>query len=160
MISAKDNKYLNISTHISFEEATKSETAIRKGIKNIPNKEQLENMKLVADKCFEPIRLFFKVAIFINSFFRCIELNKIIGGSKTSEHCEGKAIDIDGKHLIKNSKIFFWALENLKFTQLIWEFGDNENPEWVHISYDKNNLKQEVLRAEKIGTKTIYTKFV
>ena len=84
-----------ISKHISYKEGAYSNTATRKGIDNTPNDEQLENMKLVADKVFEPLRKWVSGPIKINSFFRCPELNKAIGGSSKSQHCKGQAIDID-----------------------------------------------------------------
>ena len=131
-----------ISKHISYKEGVYSVTAIRKGIDNEPNEEQLSNMKLVAEKIFEPVRTHFKVPIKVNSFFRSPDLNRAIGGSTKSQHCKGQAIDIDDTYgKIKNSDIYWWIKENLDFDQMIWEFGNNDNPDWVHVSYvspDKN----------------------
>lgn len=150
---------MRISDHISYEEATKSQTATRKGIKNNPTMMDLDRMKLVAEKCFEPIRNYFKVPIAINSFYRSPKLNKTIGGSATSQHCTGEAIDIDaidGTGLT-NKKIFEWVKANLDFDQLICEFPDsNGNPSWVHISYKKAGNRKQVLTAIKNGSKTIY----
>ena len=84
-----------ISKHISYKEGVHSNTALRRGIENIPNEEQLANMKLIAEKIFEPLRSYVGGPIKINSFFRCPELNTAIGGSKTSQHCKGQAMDID-----------------------------------------------------------------
>jgi uncharacterized protein YcbK (DUF882 family) len=84
-----------ISKHISYKEGVRSNTATRKGIDNTPNDEQLENMKLVAEQVFEPLRIYVNGPIKINSFFRCPELNKAIGGSSKSQHCKGQAMDID-----------------------------------------------------------------
>lgn len=145
-----------ISKHISYKEATHSNTALRKGIDNSPNDEQLANMKLVAEMIFEPLRLFINKPIRINSFFRSLKLNKAVGGSATSHHCKGMAIDISCDGL--NKKMFDFIRKNLKFTQLIWEFGSDNEPDWVHISYDKTNLKGEILRAIKKNGKTIYLK--
>lgn len=157
---------MNISEHITLEEAIKSQTAIRLGIDNIPNEKQLENMKLTARLCFEPARQHFNVPIGISSFFRCKELNKAIGGSETSQHCEGMAIDIDadifGK--LSNSMIFNFLRYGVNFDQLIWEFGDNNNPDWVHVSFNKDNNRKQILRAIKVKVgdsfKTQYLPFV
>ena len=147
-----------ISKHISYKEGVYSVTAIRKGIDNEPNEEQLSNMKLVAEKIFEPVRTHFKVPIKVNSFFRSPDLNKAIGGSTRSQHCKGQAIDIDDTYgKIKNSDIYWWIKENLDFDQMIWEFGNNDNPDWVHISYvspDKN--RNRCLKAYRKDGKTKY----
>ena len=147
-----------ISTHISYKEATASQTATRKGISNETNAEQLKNMQEVAYKIFEPVRAHFGKPIFINSFFRSPELNKAIGGSATSQHCKGEAIDIDGDRTgVSNKEIFEYIREHLVFDQLIWEFGTDIHPEWVHASYtnERKNRKQ-VLRAKKSNGKTFY----
>jgi len=147
-----------ISKHISYKEGVYSITAIRKGIDNEPNEEQLSNMKLVAEKIFEPVRTHFKVPIKVNSFFRSPNLNKAIGGSTKSQHCKGQAIDIDDTYgKIKNSDIYWWIKENLDFDQMIWEFGNNDNPDWVHVSYvspDKN--RNRCLKAYRDDGKTKY----
>ena len=85
----------NISKHISYREGTFSVTAKRLGLENEPNEKQLENMKLLAEKIFEPLRQYVGKPIKINSFFRSPELNRAIGGSSKSQHCKGQAIDID-----------------------------------------------------------------
>ncbi len=129
---------MRISKHISYYEATKSNTATRKGIENIPSGEEMARMKIVAEKCFEPLREWYGRPIAISSFFRSHKLNKEIGGSRTSDHVKGCAIDMDADVFdngITNAEIFHWCKENLEFDQLIWEFGNSKNPAWVHISY-------------------------
>ncbi len=130
-----------ISKYISYNEAVRSQTATRHGIDNTPNEMQLSNMKIVARLCFDPIREFYGKPLRVSSFFRCKALNTKIKGSKTSQHMEGKAIDIDAGSIEENKRIFMWAKDNLRFTQLINEY----NYSWVHISYDQNDLKQQVL---------------
>tara|TARA_R100000322_G_scaffold5392_1_gene4084 strand:- start:1619 stop:2074 length:456 start_codon:yes stop_codon:yes gene_type:complete len=147
-----------ISKHISYKEGVRSNTATRLGIKNEPNEEQLKNMKLLAEKVFEPLRLEVGGPIKVNSFFRCPELNKAIGGSKTSQHCKGQAMDIDDTfgHM-KNAEMYYFIKEELDFDQMIWEFGDDGNPDWVHISYvspEKN--RNRCLKAYKENGKTKY----
>jgi|TARA_R100001463_G_scaffold70130_2_gene123693 hypothetical protein len=147
-----------ISKHISDKEAVYSNTAIRRGIENTPSEEQLSNMRLLADNIFEPLRVYVGGPIKINSFFRSEELNQAIGGSTTSQHCKGQAIDIDdtfGK--MTNAQMYYWIKDNLDFDQMIWEFGDDNNPNWVHVSYvsEKEN-RNRCLLAYKEGKKTKY----
>ena len=147
-----------ISKHISDKEGVYSVTAMRRGIDNIPNDEQLANMELIAEKVFEPLRDWVGGPIKINSFFRCPELNKAIGGSKTSQHCKGQAIDIDDTfRVVANSDMYNYIKENLDFDQLIWEFGDDENPNWVHVSYmSEEDNRRRCLKAYKSNGKTVY----
>jgi|TARA_R100000458_G_scaffold14680_1_gene12473 zinc D-Ala-D-Ala carboxypeptidase len=147
-----------ISKHISYKEGVRSNTATRKGIDNTPNDEQLENMKLVAEQVFEPLRIYVNGPIKINSFFRCPELNKAIGGSSKSQHCKGQAMDIDDTfgHMT-NAEMYNFIKEHLDFDQMIWEFGDDDNPDWVHVSYvsSKDN-RNRCLKAYKENGKTKY----
>lgn len=147
-----------ISAHISYKEATASQTATRKNISNDPNAVQLKNMKEVANAIFEPVRIHFAKPIMINSFFRSNALNKAIGGSSTSQHCKGEAIDMDGDRTgVSNKAIFDYIRKNLDFDQLISEFGTEGNPDWIHVSYTtEGKNRKQVLRAEKVNGKTIY----
>ena len=150
---------MRISKHISYKEATQSQTATRKGISNDPDAYQLQNMQLLAEKVFEPLREHFGVPIAINSFFRSQKLNKAIGGAAGSQHTQGRAIDIDDTlGGVSNKQMFDYIKNHLDFDQLIWEFGDNNNPAWVHISYvSESENRRRVLKASKKNGKTIYT---
>ena len=141
-----------ISKHISYKEGIRSDTATRNKIRNEPNEEQLTAMKLVAKKVFEPLRVNFDTPIRINSFFRSVALNKRIGGSGTSQHCKGEAIDMDATGNITNKQLFDYIKKNLEFDQLIWEFGTTKEPDWVHVSFTstRENRKQ-ILKAVKGG---------
>tara|TARA_R110000744_G_scaffold116254_4_gene217379 strand:- start:501 stop:968 length:468 start_codon:yes stop_codon:yes gene_type:complete len=147
-----------ISEHITYNESIKSSTAIRKGIKNIPTEYELQNMGLVAEKVFEPLREWVKGPIKITSFFRCEELNKTIGGSSKSQHCEGRAIDVDDIYNYKsNAEMFYFIKNNLNFDQLIWEYGNSHNPDWVHLSFiSETQNRQRVLQAFRVNNKTEY----
>jgi zinc D-Ala-D-Ala carboxypeptidase len=148
-----------ISKHLTLEELTYSATAIKLGIVNVPNQLQTENLKTLALKVFEPTREHFGVPIHISSGYRIMNLNQALNGSITSQHCKGEAIDIDMKgDKVSNSQIFHWIKDNLKYDQLIWEFGDKKNPDWVHVSYTKEN-RQQTLRAIKVNGRTRYEKF-
>lgn len=166
-------KQLNISDHISYVEATKSQTATRHGIDNTPTDQQLKNMRMVAEGCFEPARNYFAMAIGVNSFFRSPEVNRAVGGSGTSQHCadedkagiEAAAIDQDcdlmGNNLT-NSELFYWQKDNVEFDQLIWEYGDDPSkdgaqPGWVHISKRTHQNRGQVLICYKdANNKTKY----
>ena len=148
-----------ISKHISEKEGVYSITATRRGIDNVPNIEQLSNMRLLAEEVFEPLRAYVGGPIKINSFFRCPELNTAIGGSGKSQHCKGQAIDIDDTFgNMTNAEMYHWIKDNLDFDQMIWEFGDDDEPNWIHISYvSKEENRNRCLRAKKHKGKTIYS---
>jgi zinc D-Ala-D-Ala carboxypeptidase len=147
-----------ISKHISYKEATRSATALRLGIENVPNEYELQNMEMVAKKVFEPLREAIDAPIKINSFFRCEELNKAIGGSTKSQHCQGRAIDIDDIYgHVSNAFMYYYIKDNLDFDQLIWEFGTDDSPDWVHVSYvDADSNRKRCLRAIRENGKTKY----
>ena len=142
---------MKISPNITYAEAIHSQTAKRKGIDNTPTAKQVEVMKLTAEKIFQPLREWVGGPIKVNSFFRSAELNKAIGGSKTSQHCKGQAIDIDDVFGYKtNAEMYNWVKDNLNFDQMIWEFGTDMNPNWVHISYvSEEDNRNRCLKAYK-----------
>ena len=149
---------MKISDHITYAEAIHSNTAKRKNIDNTPNETQVEAMKLLAEKVFEPLREWVGGPIKVNSFFRSEALNESIGGSATSQHCKGQAIDIDDVYGRKsNAEMYNWIKENLDFDQMIWEFGDDDNPNWVHVSYvSEDENRNRCLKAYKENGKTKY----
>lgn len=150
-----------ISKYVTYSEVTKSNQANALKLANIPNATQLNNLRLVCTNVFDKVREHFGKPIGISSGFRSVELNAKIGGSKTSQHCEGKALDIDGDIFggINNKLLFFYIKENCIFDQLIWEFGSENAPDWVHVSYNEGKNRGQVLRALKVGGKTIYKPF-
>jgi hypothetical protein len=150
---------MELSKNLSLSEVTKSNTAKRRGISNEPSIEHLENLKAVAENIFQPLREEFMCPIFVSSGYRSEALNEAIGGSKTSQHSKGEALDLDADvyGVITNADIFNFALDRLDFDQLIWEFGTDENPDWVHISYKKDSRnRHQVLKAVRKDGKTKY----
>ena len=147
-----------ISKHISYKEATYSRTATRLGIENKPDEDQLKNMKLIAEEIFEPLRMWVGGPIKVNSFFRSPKLNTAIGGSSKSQHCHGQAIDLDDTFgRATNAEMFEFIREHLNFDQMIWEFGDDDNPDWVHVSYvSPQENRNRCLKAYKHQGKTKY----
>tara|TARA_R110002012_G_scaffold5897_3_gene27178 strand:+ start:79 stop:540 length:462 start_codon:yes stop_codon:yes gene_type:complete len=147
-----------ISKHVSYKEGVYSNTAERLGLKNDPSDDHLFNMIKIAENIFEPLRIHVGAPIKINSFYRGPELNKAIGGSAKSQHCHGQAIDIDDTFgHASNKEMFNWIKANLNFDQMIWEFGTDENPNWVHVSYvDEESNRNRCLKAYKENGKTNY----
>lgn len=147
-----------ISKHVSYREGTYSRTGERLDLDNTPNEEQLKCMKAIAEDVFEPLRKWVGGPIKINSFFRGEPVNTAIGGSKTSQHMKGQAIDIDDTFGHKtNAEMYHYIKDNLDFDQLIWEFGTDDNPNWVHVSYvtHRDNRKKLTI-AKKVNGKTKY----
>jgi hypothetical protein len=150
---------MKLSKNLSLSEVTKSNTAIKKGIFNNPTHEHLDNLVKLAANIFQPIRDEFKTSIGISSGYRSKDLNNLIGGSKSSQHCFGEAIDLDADIYggVTNAEIFNFIKENLIFDQLIWEFGTDEEPNWVHVSFisDEPN-RMMILKAVKVKGRTKY----
>jgi hypothetical protein len=149
---------MQLSTNLSLAEVTRSETAKRRGISNMPTAEHIENFKKLALNIFQPIREHFGKPIIISSGYRSAELNKAIGGSLSSQHSSGEAIDIDMDGTdITNAQIFNYIKDNLNFDQMIWEFGTDTNPDWVHVSFAANrSQRKQILVAKKVNGKTTY----
>ena len=148
-----------ISKHISLKEGVKSHTATRLGIDNSPSELDLVRMKTIAEKVFEPLREWVGGPIAINSFYRSPKLNSAIGGSTSSQHCIGCALDLDDNYGYKtNAEMFDYIKNNLDYDQMIWEFGTDENPNWVHVSYvSEDTNRRRLLKASKINGKTTYS---
>lgn len=149
-----------LSANFSLQEFTRSDTAKRKGIDNNPTLEHCEAAIALAENIFQPIREHFAVPIFVSSGYRSAALNKAIGGSATSQHSKGEAIDIDmdDRKGPENEDVFHYIRENLPFDQLIWEFGTDTRPDWVHVSYKKDGPQRgQILRARRNSAgKTYY----
>ena len=152
---------MQLSENLSLAEVIRSETAKRKGVSNMPTPEHIENFKKLAENIFQPIREHFGKPIHISSGYRSAALNKAIGGSKTSQHCSGEAVDIDMDGTsITNAQIFNYVKDNLVFDQMIWEFGTDKNPDWVHVSYKANGAqRKQILKAVKVNGKTSYVPY-
>ena len=154
---------MKLSEHLDLAEVTRSDMAKRKGISNMPTPEHIENFKKLAQNIFEPIRKHFGVPIMISSGYRSKALNTAIGGSLTSQHCTGEAIDIDmdgTANGVTNKMVFDYIKGNLNFDQLIWEFGTKDAPDWVHVSFESTGKqRKQILRAVKQGANTSYTPF-
>lgn len=152
---------MQLSEHFELAEFTRSSTAKRAGISNMPTDAHLENIKLLCEKILEPIRVHFARSIILSSGYRSSALNRAIGGASSSQHCSGEAadIDMDGTN-VTNAQIFNYIKDNLEFDQLIWEFGTDSNPDWVHVSYESNGRqRKQILRAVKKNGSTSYISY-
>lgn len=151
---------MKLSEHLDLSEVIRSESAKRNGISNMPIEAHIANLKLLAENIFQPIRNNFRCPIHISSAYRSIELNRIVKGSLTSQHCTGEAIDIDmdgTPNGVTNKMVFDYIKNNLEFDQLIWEFGNDDNPDWVHVSYESTGKqRKQVLKAIRNNGKTQY----
>ncbi len=150
---------MNLSKNLSLAEVTKSATAKRRGIANEPSIEHLDNLKALAENIFQPVREEFMCPVFVSSGYRSEALNDAIGGSKTSQHSKGEALDLDADvyGVVTNADIYHYIEDRLTFDQLIWEFGTGLNPDWVHVSYKKDGKNRgQKLKAVKIDGKTKY----
>ena len=148
----------NISKHISYHEGTYSQTGVRRNLDNTPNEDQLKCMKEVSENLFEPLREWVGGPIKINSFFRGEPVNTAIGGSTRSQHMKGQAIDIDDTFGHRtNAEMYHYIKDNLDFDQLIWEFGTDKNPNWLHISWVSHRPNRKKLTiAKKVNGRTKY----
>jgi hypothetical protein len=152
---------MQLSEHFELAEFIRSSTAKRAGISNMPTDAHLENIKLLCEKVLEPIRIHFARPIILSSGYRSAALNRAVGGSSSSQHCSGEAadIDMDGTN-VTNAQIFNYIKDNLEFDQLIWEFGTDTNPDWVHVSYESNGRqRKQILRAVKKNGSTSYISY-
>lgn len=144
-----------LSKNLTLKEFTRSRTASKEGIDNSPTPEHLENARAIAKHIFQPLRDFYGKPIIITSGYRSAELNKAIGGSTRSQHSKGEALDLDTSS--DNKLLFEYIKNHLPFDQLIWEFGNSDNPDWVHVSYKRNARNRgEVLQAYREGGKVLY----
>lgn len=140
---------MQLSKNLSLKEAIKSNTASRLGIKNEPEQWEINNLRAVAENVFQPLRDHFGVPIGVSSGYRSKELNRAIGGSKYSQHMIGEALDLDADIYgrITNADIFNYIKNNLEWDQMIWEFGDDEEPNWVHVSYKESGRNRKQIKG-------------
>jgi len=152
---------MKLTAHFDLSEFTRSESAKREGLDNTPTPEHLENIKILCEKVLEPIRLRFG-SINISSGYRGKMLNHFIGGAVNSDHCVGRAADIDMDDVgtgVTNTEIFNYIKDNLDYDQLIWEFGNKVRPDWVHVGYRLGANRKQTLRATKVNGKSHYSPY-
>jgi len=153
---------MRLSKNLTLREAIKSNTATRLGIDNTPEEWEIHNLQAVAENVFQPVRDHFGVPIAVSSGYRSKKLNKAIGGSKYSQHMIGEALDLDadvyGK--VTNAEIFNYIKNNLEWDQMIWEFGDDEEPNWVHVSYKESGRNRKQIKRAYRDEKGVHYKII
>lgn len=150
-----------LSENLSLVEVTKSATAIKHGIANEPSSEHLTNLKAVATNIFQPCRDYFGKPLAVTSGYRSQELNDLIGGSKRSQHSKGEALDLDAQVYggFTNAELFHYIKDNLDFDQLIWEFGNDQEPDWIHCSYATDNRGEVLIAYKDYRNRTRYKRW-
>jgi zinc D-Ala-D-Ala carboxypeptidase len=155
---------MKLSKYFILAELTPSTTAKRLGIKNDPTPEHLECLKLLATNVLDKVREHFDKPIWVSSGYRSKALNDATpGSSPTSQHCLGEAADLDqdGRGTgVSNKMVFDYIKDHLEFDQLIWEFGTDANPDWVHVSFSTKRKRKQVLKAVRVKGKTQYIPYV
>jgi len=148
---------MNLTKNFTLHELTKSETALRLGLSNELGEAEIQNLTTLCEKVLQPVRDHFGKGVKVNSGFRHPDVNKAVGGSTTSDHCKGFAADIEIPG-IANAELAQWIADNLECRQLILEFytpGIMDSG-WVHVSFNPDDLKKQVLTATKQNGKTVY----
>jgi putative chitinase len=151
---------MKLTEHFSLAEMIVSPTAKRLGLSNTPTPEHIENMRYCCEKILEPVRAHFGKPVQINSSYRAPLVNKAVGGSKTSQHVNGQAIDFEVPG-VDNKKVADWVADNLEFDQVILEFytAGDKNSGWVHASIKKEggNRKLRMIASKSKAGGTVYT---
>lgn len=147
-----------LTNNFSLQEMIKSETALRRDMDNTPHSDEVvQNLTVLCEQVLQPLRDAYNVGIKVNSGYRSPDVNAAVGGSRTSDHCKGQAADIEIPG-VANADLARYIADNFNFTQLILEFYTQGIPDsgWVHVSYDVNNLKRQVMTAVKQNGRTVY----
>jgi hypothetical protein len=147
-----------LTNNFSLHEMIKSETAIRRDMDNTPHSDEVvQNLTTLCEQVLQPLRDVYGVGIKVNSGYRSPDVNAAVGGSRTSDHCKGQAADIEIPG-VANADLAQYIADNFEYTQLILEFYTQGIPDsgWVHVSYDVNNLKKQVMTAVKQNRRTVY----
>jgi hypothetical protein len=155
---------MQLSKYFTLAELTPSGTAKRLGIKNDPTPAHLECLKGLSVNILDKVREHFGKPIWISSGYRSKALNEATpGSSATSQHCTGEAADLDqdGRGTgVTNKMVFDYIKDHLNFDQLIYEYGTDANPDWVHVSWESTGKqRKQVLRCTRVNGKPVYTPY-
>jgi hypothetical protein len=152
---------MNLSENFTLQELIYSDTAIRRGIDNKPNDEQIENLKILCENILEPIREYFKAPIIVSSGYRSIPVCEAVGSSSKSQHTKGQAADFE-IFGIPNKEVSDWIVNNIDYDQCILEFWNEKEPNsgWVHCSFNIAGNRKQYLKASKENGKVVYSSMV
>lgn len=143
---------MHLSPNFTLAEMTRSSTASRRGIDNMPPPMIIERMQQLCEHVLEPVRSHYKRPVIVTSGYRSPALNSAIGGSGTSQHSQGEAADFT-VHGLSNIEVCRWMEKTLTYDQLIYEFGEDG---WIHASWSARRLRNEELTARRVGARTVY----
>ena len=144
---------MNLSKNFTLDEMTVSQEAVRSGLKNQPDEDQIENLERLCTYILQPLRDRVKKPVVVSSGFRSVTVNRRIGGSQSSQHCKGQAADFTIPGMKVDDIVSIIIKMGLPFDQVISEFGS-----WVHVSYGPKR-RQQALKAYREGGKTLYKPF-
>jgi len=152
---------MELSKSFTLNELIKSQEAIRLGIENIPNKEHIENLKILCEKILQPLRDYYGLPVSISSGYRSVALCEAIGSSAKSQHTKGQAADFE-IFGVANKEVSDFIIQNLEYDQCILEFWNENEPNsgWVHCSYSINGNRKQYLKAQKVNGKIVYSPMV
>jgi len=147
---------VKLTQNFSLHEMTKSDTALRLGLENEPNEQQLAALQILTEKICQPVRDRFGPTK-INSALRTLPVNRAVGSSDNSHHVRGMAVDMEVPG-VSNAEVAQWIVDNLEFTQVILEFYTPGilDSGWIHASYVPEDLRKQALTATKQNGKTVY----
>lgn len=148
---------MNLTKNFTLSEMTKSETALRLGLENEPDEQQLAALTTLCEKVLQPVRDYYNMGVKVNSALRTLPVNRAIGSGDNSHHVRGMAADIEIPG-VANADLAQYIVDSLDYTQVILEFYTPGIPDsgWVHVSYVPEDLKKQVLTATKRDGKTVY----
>ena len=152
---------MELSKSFTLNELTKSQEAMRLGIENIPNKEHIENLKILCEKILQPLRDYYGMPVSISSGYRSVALCEAIGSSAKSQHTKGQAADFE-IFGVANKDVSDFIVQNLDYDQCILEFWNENEPNsgWVHCSYSISGNRKQYLKAQKVNGKIVYSPMV
>lgn len=130
--------------HFTLKELTRTST----GLANTPSSEVIKRLETLVEKVLDPLREEYGAPIYVNSGYRSPEVNRKVGGARTSQHLKGEAVDFRCDDM---AWCFLFIKTYLDFDQLIWEYGNTEQPQWIHVSYraDGKNRRQVLYKGVK-----------
>ena len=142
---------MKLTPHFTLDEMVKSQTALRLGLDNTPDTDEMKSLLALCENVLEPVRIHWATPVVVNSGFRALRVNRAIGSRDSSQHAKGEAADIEIPG-IDNLVLYYWIAEELDFDQLILECYNGEpSSGWVHVSYVGLENRNQTLRIDKGG---------
>ena len=149
---------MELSNSFTLNELIKSQEATRLSINNVPNEEQIQNLKILCEKILQPLRDYYGLPVSISSGYRSVALCEAIGSSAKSQHTKGQAADFE-IFGVANKDISDFIVKNFEYDQCILEFWNENEPNsgWVHCSFSSKYNRRQYLKAQKVNGKIVYS---